>query len=84
MDVGFGELIRIIRWQMSKGMGRSLDELTLGDRVFKCPRRGLIIDRDLNAGINILRHGGVESRPLLPVELHQYPWFFTTGKAGGQ
>lgn len=36
MDVGFGELIRIIRWQMSKGMGRSLDELTLGDRVFKC------------------------------------------------
>jgi putative transposase len=30
------------------------DDLSLGDRVFKCPNCGLALDRDLNASINIL------------------------------
>ena len=49
-------------------------ELTLEDRVFKCPRCGLVIDRDLNAALNILKRGGweparqpVEPRPI-PLE----------------
>ena len=49
-------------------------ELTLEDRVFRCPRCGLTIDRDLNAALNILKRGGweparqpVEPRPI-PLE----------------
>ncbi len=43
------------------------EKLTLRDRVFRCLRCGLVIDRDLNASINILKRGGWEpARP--PVE----------------
>uniref|UniRef100_UPI0011D0EAB3 zinc ribbon domain-containing protein n=1 Tax=Vulcanisaeta moutnovskia TaxID=985052 RepID=UPI0011D0EAB3 len=38
-------------------------EFKLSDRVFKCPRCGLIMDRDLNASLNILKHGGLGASP---------------------
>lgn len=31
--------------------------LRLSDRTYKCPKCGMIIDRDLNAAINILTKG---------------------------
>ena len=34
-----------------------IKEMSLQDRVYKCPHCGLVIDRDLNAAINILRLG---------------------------
>ena len=39
------------------GCGCIKDNLTLGDRTFKCEHCGLVIDRDLNAAINILMMG---------------------------
>jgi putative transposase len=35
----------------------SRDDLSLSDRVFHCPQCGLVLDRDLNASINILYEG---------------------------
>jgi putative transposase len=35
----------------------TLKDITLSDRVYKCDHCGLILDRDLNASINILRLG---------------------------
>jgi len=45
-------------------------ELSLSDRVFACPKCGLVLDRDLNASLNILKKGLDEGlgRPGLPVE----------------
>ncbi|MEM4223283.1 MAG: zinc ribbon domain-containing protein, partial [Metallosphaera sp.] len=36
---------------------------SLSDRVFHCPSCGLVIDRDYNASLNILRNG-VGTAPL--------------------
>ena len=41
-------------------------KLSLNDRIFKCPRCGLEIDRDYNAALNILNAG--LGRPKAPVE----------------
>ncbi len=35
--------------------------LKLSDRVFKCPQCGLVVDRDLNASINLLNYSRVSS-----------------------
>ena len=45
-------------------------ELKLSDRVFACPKCGLVLERDLNASLNILKRGLDEGlgRPGLPVE----------------
>ncbi|KAA0257551.1 IS200/IS605 family element transposase accessory protein TnpB [Deferribacter autotrophicus] len=43
--------------------------LKLSDRTFKCPNCGLVINRDLNAAINLLNYGRVSStRTYTPVE----------------
>jgi len=41
-------------------------KLNLDDRIFKCPKCGLEIDRDYNAALNILNAGA--GRPKVPVE----------------
>lgn len=41
-------------------------KLSLNDRIFKCPKCGLIIDRDYNAALNILNAG--MGYPKVPVE----------------
>ncbi|RLF85089.1 transposase, partial [Thermococci archaeon] len=45
-------------------------ELSFSDRVFACPKCGLVLERDLNASFNILKRGLDEGlgRPGLPVE----------------
>ena len=50
--------------------GFVVGELKLSDRVFTCPKCGLVLDRDLNASLNILKRGLDEGlgRPGLPVE----------------
>lgn len=46
----------------------SVQEMPLKKRIYDCPDCGLVIDRDLNAAINIL-HVGVANYPeLMPVE----------------
>ena len=57
------------------------NDLALGDRVFKCPRCGLVIDRDLNASLNILRLGGWEPAQQ-PAELHPIPLEYIQGQGG--
>ncbi len=37
--------------------GSRKEDITLSDRVYKCKNCGLIIDRDLNSAINILKIG---------------------------
>ncbi|WP_243680045.1 transposase [Vulcanisaeta souniana] len=49
------------------------EKLTLRDRVFRCLRCGLVIDRDLNASINILKRGGGWEPAQLPVEPRPIP-----------
>ncbi len=41
-------------------------KLSLSNRIFKCPKCGLILDRDYNAALNILNAG--LGRPKVPVE----------------
>ena len=50
--------------------GFVVGELELSDRVFACPKCGLVLERDLNASFNILKKGLDEGlgRPGLPVE----------------
>ncbi|RLF83893.1 transposase, partial [Thermococci archaeon] len=50
--------------------GFVVGELELSDRVFACPKCGLVLERDLNASLNILKRGLDEGlgRPGLPVE----------------
>ena len=37
--------------------GRKKDDLKLSDRVYKCEHCGVVINRDLNAGINLYHYG---------------------------
>ncbi|EHR78559.1 transposase [Thermococcus litoralis DSM 5473] len=55
--------------------GFVVEELPLSERVFRCPKCGLVMDRDLNASFNILRRGLDEGlgRPGLPVEGRPLP-----------
>ncbi|WP_338598886.1 transposase [Sulfolobus tengchongensis] len=52
-------------------------KLSLSDRIFRCPNCGLVIDRDYNASLNILRNGvgtaplPVEGKPLLYVTFYE-------------
>lgn len=50
-------VIEILRWYPSSktcsDCGYIKHDLTLNERIYKCPACGLIIDRDLNAAINI-------------------------------
>jgi len=50
-------------------------ELSFSDRVFACPKCGLVLERDLNASFNILKKGLDEGlgRPGLPVEGRPLP-----------
>jgi transposase len=49
--------------------GKALCATITMQRVFKCPKCGLVIDRDLNASINLLNYGRVSStRTHMPVE----------------
>jgi putative transposase len=55
------------RWEPSSktcsggGCGWVDDGLTLADRVFRCERCGLVMDRDLNAAINLAKLAGSSS-----------------------
>jgi len=55
--------------------GFVVEGLELSDRVFVCPKCGLVLDRDLNASFNILKKGLDEGlgRPGLPVEGRPLP-----------
>jgi putative transposase len=44
-------------------------DLTLADRVYRCPDCGLEIDRDLNAAVNLAALGEGPNGPGLPGEL---------------
>ncbi|BCS93022.1 transposase [Metallosphaera javensis (ex Sakai et al. 2022)] len=46
--------------------------LSLSDRVITC-QCGLVLDRDLNASLNLLRRAGWEP-PVEPVEIRPLPW----------
>lgn len=46
--------------------GNINSNLTLSDRIFKCPKCGIEIDRDLNAAINILTKGLISNN--IPLE----------------
>lgn len=48
--------------------GFKVEELTLSDRTYKCPRCGAEIDRDLNAAINMLRFVGLDRSEVKPAE----------------
>jgi len=37
--------------------GNRKEDITLSDRIYRCERCGLVIDRDLNSAINILKIG---------------------------
>jgi len=58
-------------------------EMKLYERVFRCPKCGLEIDRDLNASYNILQEGlrqlGMEQAEVMPTEGSQEP-----GEVGSQ
>lgn len=70
------ELVIADRWFPSSktcsGCGSVKADLTLADRVYECDGCGLVIDRDLNAAINLARYtpparsAGTETSPPLP------------------
>lgn len=67
------DLVIADRWFPSSktcsGCGRIDPNLTLGDRTYACPACGLVVDRDLNAAINLARYArtpGIEPSPPLP------------------
>lgn len=48
--------------------GRVKAQLFLSERVFECSDCGFMVDRDLNAAINLSRYVPVASRKLKPVD----------------
>jgi putative transposase len=66
------DLVIADRWFPSSktcsGCGNVKDDLTLSDRVYTCTACGLVLDRDVNAAINLARYKPAEdtnaSRPL--------------------
>jgi putative transposase len=73
MDRRKTELIVVDRFYPSSktcsGCGHKKDELSLSDRVFYCDHCGLIIDRDLNASINLKKQIGGVPAEFTPVEI---------------
>jgi len=57
------------------------EDLTLKDRVFKCPRCGWTADRGYNAALNLLKHAGWEPPPV-PAELRPLPVALRYGQGG--
>ena len=43
--------------KLCSNCGSRKEDITLSDRIYKCDNCGLIIDRDLNSAINILKIG---------------------------
>ncbi len=61
------------RWYPSSKMcsncGYTNSSLKLSDRIYRCPQCGIVINRDLNASINLLNYGRASSaRTYTPVE----------------
>jgi len=48
--------------KMCSGCGNIKKDLTLNDRVYRCGKCGLVIDRDMNAAINILEEAFKEAK----------------------
>lgn len=67
------DIIKADRWFASSKTcsrcGCIKADLTLADRIYVCPECGLVIDRDLNAAINLAALGEGRNAPGLPVEL---------------
>mgnify|MGYP000748903580 CR=1 FL=1 len=49
------------------------EDLCLRDRIFKCDHCGFVIDRDLNAAINIKREGASSLAAMMGVRLVEIP-----------
>jgi len=52
--------------------------MTLNDRIFECKDCGLVIDRDYNAAINILKSGCIQ----LGISFSNSSYFNTVGHTG--
>jgi putative transposase len=56
-----GQLVKVDRFFPSSktcaNCGHKREDLTLSDRVFICPNCGIVVDRDHNAAMNILKEG---------------------------
>lgn len=67
------EVVLADRWEPTSKRcsrcGNIKDDLTLADRVYKCDACGLVIDRDLNAAVNLAALSERRNSPGLPVEL---------------
>jgi putative transposase len=65
------ELVEADRWypssKMCSGCGLIDRELTLADRTYRCTGCGLVLDRDINAAINLARWP--ETRPAAPARV---------------
>jgi putative transposase len=59
------QVIMASRWEPTSktcsGCGGVDDDLTLADRTFRCEHCGLVVDRDLNAAINVAKLAGSSS-----------------------
>jgi putative transposase len=64
------ELVVADRWYPSSktcsGCGAVDAGLTLADRIYDCSSCGLVLDRDVNAAINLARYGGPPSKTAPP------------------
>ena len=67
------EFIKADRWYPSSktcsNCGSKKEVLKLSDRIYKCENCGLIINRDLNAAINLVALSEGQNKPGLPEEL---------------
>lgn len=62
MAIKYGKVVqKISKWFPSSktcsNCGHKKEDLSLKDRVFQCPNCGSVLDRDINAGKNILNEG---------------------------
>ena len=60
------ELVKVGRFYPSSKTcsccGEVKHDLKLSERTYKCPRCGLVIDRDYNAAINLMKYAGSQTR----------------------
>lgn len=69
----YGTTVELVdRWFPSSktcsNCGCIKEKLSLSERIFECSDCGLVIDRDLNAAINLSRYVPMASRELKPVD----------------